>query len=103
MRERRRADLKAQIEHVDGLGRSAPVTMTADLRARLRDRLASWDALLKGHPADARQVLRLLLAGRLTLTPTTRPEGRFYEFTATATYGRVLAGLVAVVGLVPPG
>jgi len=77
--------------------------MTPDLRARLRDRLATWEALLKGHPTDARQILRLLLAGRLTLTPTARPEGRFYEFTATATYGRVLAGLVAVVGLVPPG
>jgi hypothetical protein len=102
LRERRRADLQAQLEHVDGLARSARPTMTAELRARLRDRLASWDELLKGHPADARRILRLLLVGRVTLTPTMRPEDRFYEFTATASYGRVLAGLVAVVGLVPP-
>jgi len=44
---------------------------------------------------------RRLLAGRLTLTPRERPQGRFYELTATATLGTLLGS--AVVSVVPPG
>jgi hypothetical protein len=29
--------------------------------------------------------------------------GRFYEWTATATYGRILTGVVGVTAMVPPG
>jgi hypothetical protein len=100
-RERRRGDLTAQLEHVDGLERTARPTMTAALRADLRGRLESWDALLRSNPIEARPVLRRLLVGRLVLTPRQLPAGRFYEFSGTATYGELLAGVVG--GLVPPG
>jgi DNA invertase Pin-like site-specific DNA recombinase len=68
-RERRRGDLTAQLEHVDGLERTARPTMTAALRADLRGRLESWDALLRSNPIEARPVLRQLLVGRLVCTP----------------------------------
>jgi hypothetical protein len=77
-RERQRADLTAQLEHVE-----------------------AWGALLRGNPVEARPILRQLLAGRLVLTPRALPAGRFYEFSGTATYGGLLSGVVG--GLVPPG
>ena len=100
-RERRVVDLKAQLEHVDGLARSEPPTLTAKVRAQIRARLQSWEALLRRNPNDARPTLRRLLVGRLTLTPRQLPAGRFYEFSAVATYGELLTGVVA--RLVPPG
>jgi len=100
-RERRRADLTAQLEHVDGLGRAARPTMTGALRADLQMRLESWDALLQRNPIEARPVLRRLLVGRLVCTPRQLPAGRYYEFSGTATYGELLAGVVG--SLVPPG
>jgi hypothetical protein len=76
--------------------------MTAEhMRADLGARLEGWDALLRRNPVEARPILRQLLVGRLVLTPRQLPEGRFYEFSATATYGELLSGVVG--GLVPPG
>jgi hypothetical protein len=66
-----------------------------------RDRLGrGWDALLRRNTVEARPILRQLLVGRFTLTTRQLPDGRFYEFSATATYGALLSGVVA--GLVPP-
>jgi hypothetical protein len=100
-REQRRADLKGQLEHVDGLARAARPAMTAELRHALRRRLKGWSTLLRRNPVEARPILRQLLVGRLVATPRQLPAGRFYEFTVTATYGKLLAGVVG--GLVPPG
>jgi hypothetical protein len=100
-RERRRAELLAQLEHVDGLGRTLRPALTPELRASLRERLTAWSALLGSDPSEARPILRQLLVGRLTCQPRRRPEGRCYQFSATATFGGLLQGAVA--GLVPPG
>jgi len=100
VRERRRADLMAQLEHVDGLARAGTPNVTRALRAELRERLTSWSDLLGSNPTDARPVLRRLLEGRLVATPTARKGGRWYEITGTTSYGALLAGLVA---LVAPG
>jgi site-specific DNA recombinase len=99
--ERRRAELLAQLEHLDGLGRAARPGMSAELKGMLRERLTAWGTLLRSNPLEARPILRQLLVGRLVLTPRELPAGRFYEFTATATYGALVSGVVA--GLVPPG
>jgi len=99
-RERRRADLRAQLEHVDGLSRAGTPMVTDALREELRERMTSWDDLLQSNPAEARPVLRKLLEGRLVLTPKHRKGGRWYEITGQASYGALLAG---VVGLVAPG
>ena len=52
---------------------------------------------------QARQILRKLITGRLRMVPEIRPDGRFYRWTGQASYGRLLAGLIGVQGLVPPG
>jgi hypothetical protein len=48
----------------------------------------------------ARQIIRKLIVGRLTMTPKVTAEGRWYEISGQASYGPLLT---AVVGLVPPG
>jgi hypothetical protein len=37
------------------------------------------------------------------MVPEIRPDGRFYRWTGQASYGRLLAGLIGVLGMVPPG
>jgi site-specific DNA recombinase len=100
-REQQRADLLAQLEHIDGLRRAARPSLTPALRATVQAVLAEWDTLLRGNPSDARPVLRQLLVGRLTLTPQEGPQGRVYAIAGTATLGTLLGR--AVVDLVPPG
>jgi len=73
------------------------------VRAKLRARLSEWDGLLSREPVVARQIFRKLIDGRLKMTPRITPEGRFYDVEGRATYGRLLEGVISVVGLVPPG
>jgi site-specific DNA recombinase len=100
-RERRRADLLAQVEHLDGLAK-AP-TWADDVRAEIRRRLADWRGLLGREPEIARQILRKLLDGRLTLTPKVTSAGQCYELTGRATYGRLFEGVVATGVTAPAG
>jgi DNA invertase Pin-like site-specific DNA recombinase len=93
-REQRRADALALVEHLEGLSR--PPVWSATVRAEIRRRLADWRALLSREPAIARQIVRKLVDGRLTMTPKVTPEGRYYEVTGHATYGRLFAGVVGV-------
>ena len=41
--------------------------------------------------------------GRLTISPTVREDGRYYEIAGQVSYGRLLTGIIGVQGLVPPG
>jgi hypothetical protein len=102
-RERRRADLLAQLEHQDGLGRAVRAIDSKGVRRQLRELLTDSQGLLEGEPAQARQILRKLLEGRVVLTPRISGRERTYEWTATATYGRILTGVVGVTAMVPPG
>ena len=52
---------------------------------------------------QARQILRKLIAGRLTMTPKIDADGRRYEWSGRATYGRLFAGLLHVQNVVPRG
>jgi len=103
-RERRRVEPLAQLHHGDN-GASRPECTTArDLRRRAMQRLHAWNALLERNPIQARQtVIRPLLEGRIILTPHRGPAGRFYELPHLCPTGALVSGLVAVVGLVPPG
>jgi site-specific DNA recombinase len=98
-REARLADVNAQLEHLDGLQRAA-LPWGDDLRGELRARLADWQGLVGRQPVVARQILRKLIVGRLTMTPKVTAKGRWYEISGQASYGALLT---AVVGLVPPG
>jgi hypothetical protein len=109
-RERRRQELQAHLEHLNGLdlGRRAD-RRASDLRATVSARLADWLGLLKRHPEDAREnILRPLLAHRIVKTPLVMAEGRFYSFEAELSYGALITGLVGagkarVMTVVPPG
>jgi hypothetical protein len=46
--------------------------------------------------------LRQLIPNRLLMTPKVIADGRWYEYSGLASYGRLLTGLVRVQGLVPP-
>lgn len=91
-RERKLSDLKARAEHLDGLALALPKLDGGTLAAELRKRLEDWKGLLARQPVRARQILRKLLAGRITFEPTT--DG--YRFTGHATYGKLLSGIIPV-------
>jgi hypothetical protein len=78
---------------LSGRGRLAEVT-TAELarfEAQLRARLGDWKAMLRGHPAAARQMLGKLLGGqRVTLTPREENGARFYEYRAPCSFDRTI-------------
>ena len=66
------------------------------------ERMVPLMGLLSGEPIIARQIFRKLIDGRLKMTPRITSEGRFYDVQGRATYGRLLEGVISVVGLVPP-
>jgi site-specific DNA recombinase len=99
-RERERADLHAQLEHLDGLTRFTEGVDSRALREDLGARLADWQGLLERQPIQARQILRKLLVGRLIFEPFEDAGGRGYTLRGQATYGRLLSGVYSVV---PPG
>lgn len=99
----RRQEIMAQIEHQDGLGLAVRAFDSKAVRRELRDLLTDWQGLLEGEPAQARQILRKLLEGRVVMQPRIDSTSRFYDWTATATYGRILTGVVGVTAMVPPG
>jgi hypothetical protein len=77
----------------------AEVAARVDDEALWRDiagRLADWQAILERQPIQARQILRKLLAGRLTFTPL--PDLAGYEIRGQASYGKLLGGLVPAGG-----
>ena len=87
-RTRRLADVKAQLEHLDG-ERTAARLDAPKVKAELEKRLTDWQAIILSQPVKARQILRKLLAGRLALTPV---EGG-YRFHGKAVLGRALEGV----------
>jgi site-specific DNA recombinase len=101
--EAHRQSLLAQLEHLEGLARAAGTWDPANLRREFAALLGEWQGLLRGEPVQARQILRKLIAGRLRMEPETRPEGRCYRWSGEASYGRLLAGLIGVQSMVPPG
>jgi hypothetical protein len=94
-REDRRTQLRASLDAHQKLAR-----LTGPAAQRFLDdvqaHLAAWRALLKRQPAQARQILRKLIEGRLACKPTKDAVGRSYEITGTATLGRALADATSI-------
>jgi len=101
--ERRRADLTAKLEHLDGLARVLPRLERRHVTAHLENLLRHWRGLFRAEPVRARQMLRKLLAKRLVFEPHRTPGDAFYEFHGEATYGRRLSGIVVKKGWCPRG
>ncbi len=102
-RERRRAELQAELAHVRGLHQAATTLDQPGIRAEIRQWLAEWQGLLEDEPAQARQVLRKLFVGRLVWTPRIEADVVWYDYAVETSYSRILAGVVGVKGVVPPG
>jgi hypothetical protein len=89
-KEARRVQLQAAL---DAQGRLARLNgpEVERLRKDAFAHLGEWRALLKRQPAQARQIIRKLIAGRLVATPTRSEAGKWYDLVGHATLGRVLA------------
>jgi site-specific DNA recombinase len=90
-REQRCAELRAKLEHLDGLAK-LPRLDSATLKGELNQRLDEWRDLLGAEPVKARQIVRKLVDGRLVFEPNA--EQHLYTFKGTASYGRLLSGVV---------
>jgi hypothetical protein len=101
--EGQRADLLARLEHLEGLSRAAGTWDQVALREEFTALLREWQTLLQGEPVQARQILRKLIVGRLRMGARRAAGGTFLPVVRQASYGRLLAGLIGVQGMVPPG
>ncbi len=87
-----------------GLAETVRIRDPRGLRVEIRGWLRDWQGLLEGEPAQARQVLRKLLVGRLVWTPERDAAGGVrYVYRTEVSYGRILAGIVGVTSVVPGG
>jgi hypothetical protein len=64
------------------------------MEATVREKLATWRALLTREVPDGRELLRQVLAGPLGFTP----DGRSYRFEGEAAIGRLLTGTAGTAG-----
>ena len=100
-RERRKVGLQRRLEAAEGLAR-APRIDRRKLEPVLRARLDDWHGLLGRHVAQARQILRKLLVGRLVVTPDATRDGRYAEVAGTGTLGKFLSGVILPKGMASP-
>jgi AcrR family transcriptional regulator len=99
-RETRREAIVARLgalEHVSRLPRLDRRTLRPYLQRRIED----WRAPLTKHVAQARQLLRKVLADRLTVTPEGGSD-RYAAATGDATLTKILAGIVFPKGMASP-
>jgi hypothetical protein len=87
-REQERRDLKAKLEHLDGLGKAANQFDRDSYGAELRSVLSDWHRMLAATPAGGRQILRMVLAGPISVTK--REDG--WAFEGQGSYGSLLRG-----------
>jgi len=95
----RRDSLTAELAHLET---AAPVDVEALVRAAT-ERAADLRGLLARNVAQARQVVRQLLEGRLVCQPFEDAEHRGYSFAATGTYRRLGVPELVNVGGGPNG
>ena len=91
-REQRRGRLRAQLTALDRVAQLPSLDLKR-LERDLTARLTEWRGLLSRHTAQARQLLRKLLVGRLTFEPATRADGRYVQISGTGTIGPLAAVL----------
>lgn len=101
--QRQRTDLQAEGAYRRGLSQSAERFDRGGLTAEIRAWLEDWQGLLEEEAAQARQVLRKVFVGRLMWTPRVEAESTWYDYAVQTSYSRILAGIVGVKGMVPPG
>ena len=90
-REPRRDTLRIELANLENV-RDFSAADGDRLEHQVREKLVNWRALLRGAPQEARQVLRALLADRLTFDPTEKDGRRLYRYRGTFTVGALFAG-----------
>ena len=88
-REGERRDLRAKLEHLDGL---AIADEAFDLGAWLEEMKGYFEDLrqtLEADPVAGRQALRYLLSGPIVVTPRQTAEGLTFDFAGRATYAEL--------------
>src|SRR5262249_5194576 len=96
-REQQRERLRHDLAGLDQMAQVASLDL-ARLEREVRAVLDDWRALLLGHVAQARQILRKLVDGRLRF----RPEGRGFTFEGTGRVEPILSGTVLPKAVVAP-
>jgi site-specific DNA recombinase len=94
----KREDHKAQLQQqLDALVHTPPLSDAAINRvaALARTKIADWRGVMHRNIPVARQVLGLLLIGRITLTPAVKGRRSGYKWAATGSLAPLLQGLVA--------
>ena len=92
--EARRAALVAEIDTVSRFSDHADALTPAALTALVEETLADYRGLLARQTTEARGILGELVSGRVVYTPISKPTGRWCEFEAECSVGRILRGAV---------
>lgn len=98
-REARRAGIVEELATVERKSTDSLESLD-DVLPEVRRRLQDWRSLLLEETAQARQMLRTLLDGRIVFTP--RPELPAVDFAGRGDYGRLFAGLIDSQALASP-
>lgn len=96
-REHQHARLQQDLAGLDRVAQVASLDL-ARLEREVRTVLADWLGLLTKHVAQARQILRKVIDGRLRF----RPEGRGFVFEGTGRLEPILSGTVLPKAVVAP-
>ena len=99
-REDRREALRAELHGLRRVEQRGNVDRSL-LATQIRQRVDEWRGLLTRQTAYARQLLTKLLEGPMIFTPQLNDSGT-WEFTATARFDRLLAGLVDATSVASP-
>ena len=97
-REARQAVIADELAACDGSDYFVAALTEAVPEARRR--LQEWRSVLTQENSQARQMLRMLLEGRIVFTP--RPELPAVDFAGRGDYGRLFAGLIVPMALASP-
>ena len=91
-KDHERTQVQAELRGLDQLAQAAALDI-ADVSAKLETILDGWRDPLTGDVAQARQVLRKVLDGRLMFTPFTGTDGApMYKFTGRGLLDPIVAG-----------
>ena len=94
-RDRDLAEIRAKVEHLDGLQKATEAWNSGAFAERVREAFTDWQALLTQSPEVARQIIRKLLMTPIFCFPDTAQDGtKRWVFSATGTYGRSLLGVI---------
>lgn len=90
-RQRRREDAQRELRQVEAQAASRRATPAADLKRVMRDALNEWRGTLHAHVPQARQILRKLLKGRITVATEVKNGQRGWVLRAEGTFEKLFA------------